>query len=199
MFIEERLLECVAYGAEFGLQFSTRIVRLKSGREHRNAQWSQPLARGAVMFQNLRPEHHRLVLDAHMACAGSLVGFRFRDWANFQAVDQVIGTGTGTVQTLPLYTVHTFGGEEFQRRISKPVAGTVTVRNLTADAPLTATVDAINGTVTVTAPPGDVIAWSGEYDTPVRFESDELSWQANGRSGSQLLLTADVDLVEIRL
>ena len=111
----------------------------------------------------------------------------------------MIGTGTGTPQTLPLYTVHAFGGEEFRRRISKPVAGTVTVRNLTADTPLTATVDAVAGTVTVTAPPGDVIAWSGEYDTPVRFESDELSWQANGRSGSQLLLTADVDLVEIRL
>ena len=53
MFNETRLLDCVAYGSEFGQEFSTRITSLRSGVERRNANWSMPLGRYSVLYGSI--------------------------------------------------------------------------------------------------------------------------------------------------
>ena len=195
-FVEERLLEAVAYGSVFGHAYNTRINTLRSGVERRNARWSTPLHRGSVMFNNINEGGHALVLATHHACMGSLIGFRFKDWSDFDATAEVIGTGTGAEQELQLIKTYSFGTVDTIRNITKPVFGTVTV--YADEIEISSTVDYATGIVTITAADGAEITWSGEFDVPVRFESDEIDFSVNTRSGSGLILTADVGIVEIR-
>ena len=196
-FVEERLLDAVAYGSSFGHAYNTRIHTLRNGVERRNARWSTPLHRGAVLFRNIDEADHSLVLATHHACMGSLIGFRFKDWSDFSAEAEVIGTGTGAEQTLQLKKTYSFGTVDTERPITKPVQGSVTLYSNGAPIP-GATVDYSTGLVTFTAVDGEEITWTGEFDVPVRFESDEIDFSADTRSGGGLILTGDVGIVEIR-
>lgn len=197
MFNEARLLDRVSYGSQFGHEFNTRVTRLRSGHERRNAGWSMPLGKYRVMYQALLPEHHQYVLDAHMACMGSLIPFRFRNLTDFVATSQPIGTGTGAEQTLQLEKVYTFGTFSLSRKISKPVSGTVKVYEDGVLVP--AVVDYETGSVVLTASSGSAITWTGEFDIPVRFESDSIDVDPVARTGAGFALRADVGLVEVRL
>jgi len=197
MFNESRLLDCVSYGSTFGMEFKTRIKTLQSGAERRNADWSTPLFQGALLYQNLRPEDHALVRDAHMACMGSLVAFRFKDWTDYRAEAEVIGEGSGVEQTLQLAKVYSFGPLDMSRPIKKPVSGTVTIFEDGVAA--SAAIDYTTGLVTLTATPGAVITWSGEFDVPVRFVSDRLDSDPVARRQNGFILSSNVDLIEVRL
>lgn len=197
MFNETRLLDCVAYGSQFGQEFNTNDVRLRSGRSRRNARWSRPLGQYSVLYRALKPEHHAVVRNAHMASMGSLIGFRFKDWTDYRAEAEPIGTGTGDPQELQLMKNYDFGPINFERPVAKPVSGTVTVYE--SGVPVAATVDYETGIVTVTAPGGSPITWAGEFDVPVHFTDDRLDVEPNARHGVGFLLTADVGLEEIRL
>jgi len=197
MFNETRLLDCVAYGSQFGQEFNTRIVTLKSGQERRNAQWSLPLGRYSILYQALDPADHAVVRAAHMASLGSAIPFRFKDWTDYQADQEVIGTATGDPQDLQLTKKYTFGTIDLTRTIKKPVAGTVT---LYADGTeIGVAVDTETGIVSFVADAGTEITWSGEFDVPVRFDSDRLDLDPAAKSGGNFLLTGDVDLSEVRL
>ncbi|MFP5422642.1 MAG: DUF2460 domain-containing protein, partial [Gammaproteobacteria bacterium] len=126
MFNETRLLDRVAYGSEFGQEFRTRVVTLRSGVERRNAEWAAPLGRYRVLYQRLDANDHTLVAQAHMASMGALIPFRFKDWADFQANQELIGTGTGVEQVLQLVKEYSFGPMSLTRIIRKPVAGSLT-------------------------------------------------------------------------
>lgn len=195
MFNETRLLDCVAYGSEFGNEFSTRIVPLRSGHERRNINWTAPLGRYSVLFQNLKEQDHQLVKAAHMASHGSAIPFRFKDWSDFQAVAQRIGTGTGSAQTLQLVKRYPFGPIELVRQVKKPVI----VQVFEGGEPVTPVVDMTTGVVTITAAPGAIITWTGEFDVPVRFDSDRLDCQPVARTGGRFILSSDVTLTEVRL
>lgn len=196
-FVEERLLDAVAYGSTFGHAYNTRIRGLGNGVERRNAKWSTPLHRGAVLYKNLNEEDHALVLSTHHACMGALVGFRFKDWSDFTAKAEVIGTGTGVEQSLQLKKTYAFGTVDTERPITKPVQGTVVVFS-DGEAIPGATVDYTTGVVTFTATDGEEITWTGEFDVPVRFESDEIDFAVNTRSAGGLILTGDTGFTEIR-
>ena len=198
MFIETRLLDCVAYGSEFGHEFNTAIFALKSGVERRNARWSAPLFRYSVLFNNLDDDDHLAVRSAHLACMGSAFGFRLKDWVDFEAVAEVIGTGDGeSEQELQLIKTYTFGAASFARTINKPVADTVQLYANGVE--IASDVDTETGLVVFSATEGHVITWSGEFDVPVRFDSDRLDSQPIARTGGKFILSSDVSLTEIRL
>ncbi len=197
MFNDVRLLDCVAYGSQFGQQFKTRIVTLKSGHERRNVEWSMPLGRYSVLFQALDPADHTAVRSAHMASMGSAIPFRFKDWTDYQADGELIGVATGDPQELQLVKSYTFGALTLERKISKPIADSVI---LYADGvEIGVSVDDATGIVSFIADIGAEITWSGEFDVPVRFDSDRLDFDPAAKSGSNFLLTSDVDIVEVRL
>lgn len=191
-FIEQRLLDCVAYGTEGGPTWVTRKVGLKSGIVRRNAQRSRPMYRYIVLYQNLKPEDHGQVIDAFNACRGGVFGFRLKDWADFEATNELVTVGTGVQQSVQLSKLYQFGTENISRPIRKLVSAT-----LTADgSPLAATIDMNTGIATFTAGNGDIVRWSGTFDVPVMFEQDELLFAANNRTANGLALTADVSLIE---
>lgn len=194
-FIEKRLLECVAYGTRGGPTWLTRKVPLRSGIIRRNAMRSRPTYRYNVIYRNLLPESHEPVIQAYNACMGGLHGFRLKDPADYQAdAVELSSVGTGAPQVLQLRKLYTWGPQTVVRPIVKPVDGTV---ELTANlAPISSVTDPTTGLVTFTAPAGHVVRWSGEFDVPVMFEDDELSFSIEDRGVDGLFLTTDIGLLE---
>ena len=194
MFEETRILDKVAYGSQFGMEFNTRIIRLRSGAERRNANWSLPLGKYSILMQALDPADHLLVRQAHMACLGATIGFRFKDWIDYQATAEVIGTGAGLEQELQLTKTYTFGSISLVRNIYKPVSGTIQLYE--NGSPVSSVIDTETGIATVTAT--GTITWTGEFDVPVRFESDRLDYDPIAKRANGYILTSDVDLIETR-
>lgn len=198
MFNEARLLDKVAYGSEFGHSYKTRIEELRSGVERRNAEWDLPLGRYSLIYQNIGTQHHGLIVAAHHACKGMLIGFRLKDFSDYKATNEPIGFGTGAQQTYQLTKTYTFGTLSTTKKIFKPVQGLVSV--FADGTPITPdSIDYTTGIVTLTAPSGQEITWTGEYDVPVRFDNDEIDFSIDNRSGGELILNSDVQLVELRL
>lgn len=196
-FIEERLLDKVVYGSQFGKEFNTRIVSLRSGVDRRNADWAAPLGRYSVLYELLEPSDHQVVVNAHMACMGALVGFRFKDWSDYEAKNEFLVVADGTEQTVQLTKQYKFGPISYSRKIVKPVGNTVL---LYADGvALPHDVDSTTGLVTFTATSGQAITWSGEFDVPVRFDNDRLDVEPIYHTEGGFLLSTDVDLTEVRV
>lgn len=198
MFINERLLDCVAYGTQGGPTWLTRKVGIRSGRTRRNPRRSRPLYRFSILYRNLQAAHHAEVLQAFNACMGGVHSFRIKDWSDFQAVDELLAVvGTGAPQTVQLTKRYAFGPTAVLRPIRCPIEDTVV---LTADGvPIGKTVDDETGEVTFTAASGDVLRWSGEFDVPVMFQDDELLFSIDNKDGTEpdaFFLTANVGLEE---
>jgi len=195
MFNETRLLDSVAYGSEFGKEFNTRIVKLRSGHDRRNINWSAPLGKYSIIYTALLEEDHELVYNAHMASFGSAIGFRFKDFVDYEAVNQVIGVGTGDVQVLQLTKTYSFGPLDLVRNITKPVSATIYADGVE----ISSSLDTTTGLVTITAELAADITWSGEFDVPVIFDEDRLDCQPVTKSNGKFLLSSNVTLSEIRL
>lgn len=191
-FIEQRLLERAAQGTQGGPTWATRQVALANGIVRRNASRSRPLYRYVILFNNLLEDHHAEVLAAFNATRGGAFGFRLRDPREHTANNAPFATGTGASQTAQLALRYAWGPEAVVRPIRKPVAGVVVRANGVV---IPATVDTTTGLATFTAPAGQSVTWSGQFDVPVRFETDQLSWDY-GRWAQGLVLSADIPLVE---
>lgn len=193
-FVEERLLDCVSYGTSGGPTWTTRKVPLRSGIIRRNPLRSRPLYRFNVVYRNLLPAHHMEVINAFNACFGGVHSFRIKDWSDFEAFDELLPVlGTGAEQTVQLAKLYQFGNVNVSRPIRKPVASTVTMTD--DGAPLAFVLDSV-GRATFTATNGGVLRWSGEFDVPVMFEDDELSFSGDDKGADGLFLTSDVSLME---
>jgi uncharacterized protein (TIGR02217 family) len=193
-FIEQRLLDCAAFGTVFAPTYRTREVRLMNGKTRRNQDWSLPKYRFTVVYANLDQTDQRSVISAFHACGGSAIGFRLKDWSDFEGSCVLTASATGSPQSVQLFKTYTFGSGTRTRLIRKPVAGTVT---LSATTPPTAvSVDTATGIVTFTGTVGQTVSAAYEFDVPVRFESDELGFSIDDRSGDTLLLNANVPLIE---
>lgn len=127
-FIEDRLLDKVAYGFQIGPQFQTRIRTLRNGHERRNRDASSFRWKGSAPYQNIKPEHYETLLGAFLTAGGMADSFRFKNWVDFAVTGQSLGVapaGSTPVQLVKDYVL--FGSVRYRRIIEKPVAGTVTV------------------------------------------------------------------------
>ena len=182
--------------------FSTNIVTSASGFEARNVNWSQarlrfdagPGVRGDAELETL--------LGFFRARRGPAVAFRFRDpYDNSSsgmtgapaATDQAIGSGDGATDAFEL--VKTYGAGE-QRRITRPVAGTV---RLAVDGAERASGWTLQdkGVVMFDEPPaaGQAITAGFLFDTPVRFAEDRVEVNRSTFLAGE---APSVPLVEVR-
>ena len=178
----------LVFGSTGGPVRKTEIVTLGSGREQRNARWSQSRRRFDV------GQAARTIGDLYEILAffeerkGRLFGFRFRDPFDRKScppgdmplpTDQSIGAGDGA--TLLFQIQKSYGPLDVSpRRVAKPVAGSVRVA-VDGDelAPAEFDVDYETGDVTIDAgsvPASGAIVTAGfEFDIPVRFDADEFA------------------------
>ena len=123
----------ISWGAICGPSFKTDIAVLDSGFEARNASWSSARLKYDVTHK-VRTKAEMDILDAFFrAMRGKAHGFRFKDWRDYQATNEVVvaPNGNSTVQLIKTYTQ---SGSEV-RTITKPVSGSVTIRKAGVNLP----------------------------------------------------------------
>ena len=197
-FIETQFPTDISYGSSGGPEYATDVVISQSGAEQRNVNWTQARARFNVAHGVKTQAQLDALIAFFRARKGRAYGFRLKDWTDYVATAQWIGTGDGTQTAFQLSKLYSSGGVNEYRTISKPVSGTV---KLYKNAVLQSTGYSVNnatGVVTFsTAPAAAVlIAADFEFDVPVRFDTDRLSavLESYGVNSWQ-----DIPLIEVRV
>nr|CAX84099.1 uncharacterized protein [uncultured bacterium] len=126
-FHEVRFPDDIAYGASGGPEYATDVVATASGFEQRNVRWTQARGKWDVASGIKKRAQMDTLIAFFRARKGRAYGFRFKDWTDYKAVNQSIGTGNGSAATFQLVKAYSSGGISETRRITKPVAGTVAV------------------------------------------------------------------------
>lgn len=289
-FESPRFPDKIAVGAVGGPTFMTEIVELASGHEQRNVAWPIPRQRYSVTLLN-RPKTELDELNAFIRVVrGRGHGFRFKDFVDYQVAAAAGRLGIGAVGTgLPtyqLYRRYTSAPQTDDRKISKPVAATVSVlrnsipvtfgagageialdtttgivtfvadqsRSITSHTPAashiftlasafspnlaiggriyvagvtgtaatllndiahavtgvasnvittstnTSGLTASGGTAFFYPQPTDLLTWSGEFDVPVRFDTDAMEAEiVKAAGGTTRFIWDSIPIVELRL
>ncbi len=196
-FIDEELDICPAYGWVGGPGFDTRIKRLKNNHERRNANASRELQNFILPFLNIEHiAYARELADFFRVCRGSLHSFKVKDWIDYAAASEPLGSAPAGSSAVQLKRVHVRGAYTYVRDITKPVLGAVIYENGT---PKAGTLDTLTGLFTPADPwtPGAAITWSGEFRIPVRFNNDQLSASIDNVRGNGRAINLSVELIEV--
>jgi uncharacterized protein (TIGR02217 family) len=171
--VEVRFPEDISRGATGGPRFKTIIVTGAAGSEQRIMQWQTARWEWDVSHALRNPTQAQTLLSFFLARGGRTDGFRFKDWMDYQATDVLLAHGGST--SVQLTKTYTSGAVSYVRNIYKPVAASVTFK-VNGVALGTATYSTTTGIVTLAGAlgGGDVLTWSGEFDCPVRFDTDEM-------------------------
>ena len=174
-----RFPDNISFGSAGGPTFNTKVFTAASGFEQRNVLWSEARAKYNVT-QGIRvKEDMDTVLAFFYTVRGKATGFRFKDWADYELVNEQIGTGTGALSVFNLTKTYAAGSLNYVRRIYKPVSGTVhvTVNGNPQTESTDYTIDYSTGVITFLITPGSgfPIRVSCEFDVPVRFDVDEIN------------------------
>lgn len=188
-----RLPVWIERGSKFRPTFRNVIQESISGNEQRFAQWTKCRGTGDLSYglQNSSDQlgDFKAILSLYRAHFGSLYPFRFRDWSDYQAVDSVFGTGDGATMAFQLSKTYDpqlilFGsaGTYFYVRNITLLASTPVIKkaNVIQTVGTHYTISS-SGMVTFVAAPaaGAQLSWSGEFDVPVRFDTDMLDVTMN--------------------
>ncbi len=208
-FHEVRFPLAVSFGATGGPERRNEIVSLTSGREKRNARFSQSRRYydAGTGVRTLEDLHDVLVFFE--ARRGSLHAFRFRDPFDMKSCrpeqapsphDQLLGSGDGTTSRFKLVKRYGTGEDAYERLISKPVASTLKVavdgvEATTADFSLDASGEIVFAPDAVPALNAEVTA-GYEFDVPVRFDSERMSMSLTAFKAGQI---PSIPLVEVLL
>ena len=113
----------ISWGVTGGPCYSTDIVRLDSGYEARNQNWSQALGKWDASHAIKTAADMATLIAFFRARKGRARGFRFKDWSDYQATAQATSpaTGDGATAAFQLQKAYTSVVTE-NRTISKPVA-----------------------------------------------------------------------------
>lgn len=185
MFLETpRFPGCVSFGFTSEPIYLVSVIERASGVETRNRSWSRPLHRYTATLGPRVEADVQEALEFYHAVGGRAYGFRFKD-----AVDY-LSCRIGEVPTMldqPLYLVagyspvsyqlvkeYTVGARTQQREIYKPVQGTILIADngVLKTENTHYTVDYTTGLVELNFTPAGALTWGGEFDVPVRFDSE---------------------------
>lgn len=168
-FIETpRFPESISAGSKFGPAYNTSIARNLGGYEVNNQNWLMPLYEGDVSFGCKDQEGLDVLLAYFHGVAGRHNGFRFKNFNDYQATGldgTLVSLGGSTWQ---MYKTYTYGALSKARKITKPVAGSIVISGGGSYSYNTTT-----GVITKSGG-ADPTGWSGEFDTPVRFDVDQM-------------------------
>ncbi len=189
VFHDVRLPDDVERGAQGGPRFSTTVVPLFGGFEQRNINWQSTRGEWDVGYGIQSQTAVDVIIAFFYARNGRAIGFRFKDWSDFNIVTGQIGLGDDVTTVFQVVKVYSSGGFTHSRTIRKIVVSTYTVFLEGTPVPEGAgpgkfTIDINTGLVTMgTAPlstggsgPGgeEILTITTEFDVPVRFDTDSL-------------------------
>lgn len=199
-FVESpRFPEDIRFGVSGGAEYNTTIITTGSGEEQRNRNWSDSRGRYTLDHGPHNLTRTESLISFFRIVGGMEKGFRFKDWTDY-SVDQASTGKTALVTstTYQLQKAYILGSYTELRTVTKPVTSSVKVykdnvlQTLTTDY----TLDSTTGIVTFLSSPGvSVITWTGEFDVPVRFNSDRLEITTVDKG---LYSWQQIELIEVR-
>lgn len=174
-----RLPDDIEAGAHGGPSFLTTIVAIGNGTEQRNIDWAEAKADWDIGYGIQTPADYAAARTFFYARRGRAVGFRFKDWSDFELQNELIGIGNGVTLTYQLTKTYTSGSASYVRVITRPVTPTLVVRVDGVVKTLTThyTINYETGLITFTG--GNAPAAAKEvrvdcdFDVPVRFNTDK--------------------------
>jgi len=200
-FVEARFPDDISWGSVGGSQFRTTIVESAGGYEQRNIDWEGRRGKWNVAHGAKTAVQMDRLIEWFHAMRGRAHGFRFRDHRDYTAESEWIGDGDGVETDFQLIKTYTIETESYVHTISKPVDGTIKIYldGVEQDEGVDWTLDYTTGLVTMAVAPllagPEVLTWAGEYDVPVRFDSDEM----NVSDDFEDVASWDLSVVEIRI
>lgn len=175
-FVETQFPNDISFGATGGAMYSTDIVETFGGHEQRNINWSESRGMWNVAHGVKTAVQLAALIAFFRARRGKAIGFRFKDWSDYSASSQIIGTGNGSKTAFQLVKSYTSGGVTVDRTITKPVSGTIQIYKDGVLQGSGYTASTTTGIVTFSVAPanGVVITANFEFDVPVRFDTDHM-------------------------
>ena len=198
-----RFPERISYGAIGGPAFSTHVVAVISGDESRNSNWAYPLHSWDVSYGAKTQADFEAIREHFMSVRGRQHGFRFKDWTDYSvAVADGIVSGI-TTKTFQLLKRYSSGAQSLSRKITKPIAAGFALLNSGTPLVLTTdyTLDTVTGIVTTVADQTAAnFTWSGEFDVPMRYDTDRLQARVVSANPSDGFIHSweSVPIVELR-
>jgi len=211
MFHEIQFPVDISLGASGGPERRTEIVTLGSGREERNTRWANSRRRYNAGYGVKTLDQIHQVIRFFEERRGRLHGFRWRDPVDYKsgqpsstptAQDQVIGVGDGITDLFLLTKDYSDNINPYQRRIEKPVSGSVIVAvdGVPQSVGSDISIDEVAGVILFASgkipSPGALITAGFLFDVPARFDSDYLEINLTNFDAGAI---PDIPVVEIRL
>lgn len=199
-FAEKQFPTTVSYGSSGGPGFKTSIFSVDSGVVHANAEWERLRARYTVEFDHCPQEDIEAVEDFFYSMRGKAIGFRYKDWQDYQISKHNVVVGDGNSVSFQLFKRYRSGAHTFDRMIRKPVRGTVSSLYLDGVEQVLDRDFFVNystGEITFVTPPAAGAVGYLEYcefDVPVRFDTDRLTVSAEDFNQYSI---GSLDLIEI--
>lgn len=242
-FYERTFLPEIAYGATGGPEFSTDIITSSNGYEQRNINWLNSRNRYNLAPAIKNKEQLEYLISFFKACQGKAIGFRFKDWMDFQIKNQVIAAGDGEAKEFQLIKTYNAVADQILspvfssraksasssssssteaqpsiedlinssfkipgqvtltrggviRKISKPIAETIKI--YIDEKQVLAEIDSKTGIIKFAEAPeeGSIIKAEGEFDVPVRFDTDHLTTSIENYG---VYSHYEIPLIEIKL
>ena len=177
----------VERGAQGGPRFKTSILILGGGLEKRNIDWATTRGEWDISYGIESKTDFTDVIDFFYARQGRANSFRFKDWSDFEITAATMFTTDSSTTTFQMFKRYSSGGIDFDRDITKPLASgwVVTVNAVgqtvvydTSPAATEVAINSLTGVVTLgsthAATTGQAVVLTGEFDVPVRFDTDAL-------------------------
>jgi uncharacterized protein (TIGR02217 family) len=197
-FHEVRFPAYISFKAKGGPEFKTDIVALSSGHEKRNIAWQIGRAKYELNYKDISKKQSDDVLEFFMARRGQAYGFRFKDWNDYEAKNEIIGTGNGVKTQFQLVKNYGEDAYKYQRKICKPVGSSVLLFVGSTQQSGNFSVNDTNGIITFSVPPQNnlTIKASFQFDVPVRFNSDFLDTETESFGKNSF---KKIELIEIKV
>lgn len=207
----------VIYMTTGGATYKTTIVAMNSGHEQRNRVWEYPRWEAELGDRNVRESEAKELRDFFNAMGGQETGFRCKDWLDFQddglGILGKTGKGDDTTTVFQMYKRYVTGTKARLRIISKPVNDTVKVYKNGVQVTSGVSINYTTGLITFSTAPltTDTITWTGEFDVPVRFNTDKfeaqfiaanpVGYDNNGVAiiGEKVFYMKSLPVIEVRL
>ena len=164
----------IAYGVSGGPEFFTDITTSSSGFEQRNINWSSSRC-CYNLAQSIKTKDQLDVLIAFFRLVkGRAIGFRFKDWSDYQIAKQKIAKPDGKTNIFQIVKEYEFYDRKISRKITKPVKDKVKV--FCNQVLVFPNINYTTGEIIFDKPPDvrDEIIVDAEFDVPVRFDIDKL-------------------------
>ncbi|BFD45772.1 MAG: DUF2460 domain-containing protein [Rickettsia endosymbiont of Sergentomyia squamirostris] len=179
--------------------FSTDIATSFSGHEQRNTNWQSARCRYDIGSGIKTETQWQQLIAFFRARHGRAIGFRYKDFSDYQAINQIIGQGDGEKTSFQLVKQYVSGDYIYIRIINKPVNNNfckIYIDSLLQEEGIN--IDFTTGMVNFDRPlrNGEEITADFEFDVPVRFDTDQLDLSMDSFAVASW---GNIPLIEIRL